>query len=201
MRRNRILTLMLALSAALSTAAAAAPLPSGNGDPGRMLDQIVRLTSGGFSEQTVLAYLKARRADIPPILTAEDFSHLRRAGVSEAVIGYLSGAAAIELDTAGRSAEMDAEPASELPTPEPTYVAPAYGWPAYGGGYIGSPLFFPRGHFHRQHGRLTPQPFSMGPRIGPNGFPILAPPGAPGGSPLPIGANGFPVLSRIRGIP
>lgn len=32
-------------------------------------------------------------------------------------------------------------------------------------------------------------------RIGPNGYPILAPPGSPGSTPPPIGPNGFPVLS------
>src|SRR5262249_5191005 len=32
-------------------------------------------------------------------------------------------------------------------------------------------------------------------RIGPNGFPILAPPGSPGSTPPPIGPNGFPVLA------
>ena len=32
-------------------------------------------------------------------------------------------------------------------------------------------------------------------RIGPNGFPILAPPGTPGSVPPPIGANGFPILA------
>lgn len=32
-------------------------------------------------------------------------------------------------------------------------------------------------------------------RIGPNGFPILAPPGSPGSTPPPIGQNGFPILT------
>jgi hypothetical protein len=32
-------------------------------------------------------------------------------------------------------------------------------------------------------------------RIGPNGFPILAPPGSPGSVPPPIGPNGFPILA------
>lgn len=32
-------------------------------------------------------------------------------------------------------------------------------------------------------------------RIGPNGFPILAPPGSPGSTPPPIGPNGFPILA------
>ncbi|HTR02577.1 MAG TPA: hypothetical protein VMN82_05220 [Thermoanaerobaculia bacterium] len=32
-------------------------------------------------------------------------------------------------------------------------------------------------------------------RIGPNGYPILSPPGSPGSTPPPIGANGFPILA------
>jgi hypothetical protein len=51
-----------------------------------------------------------------------------------------------------------------------------YGW---GGGYTPPP-------------RPGPVPPS---RIGPNGFPILAPPGSPGSTPPPIGANGFPILA------
>jgi hypothetical protein len=43
----------------------------------------------------------------------------------------------------------------------------------------------------------APLPPSVAPpsRIGPNGFPILAPPGSAGSTPQPIGPNGFPVLS------
>jgi hypothetical protein len=32
-------------------------------------------------------------------------------------------------------------------------------------------------------------------RIGPNGFPIIAPPGSAGSTPLPIGPKGFPILA------
>ena len=53
------------------------------------------------------------------------------------------------------------------------------GW-GWGGGYV--PPSRPPG----------PTPPS---RIGPNGYPILAPPGSPGSTPPPIGPNGFPILS------
>jgi len=46
-----------------------------------------------------------------------------------------------------------------------------------GGGYVPPPRPAPPSH------------------IGPNGYPILAPPGSPGSTPPPIGPNGFPVLS------
>jgi len=45
-------------------------------------------------------------------------------------------------------------------------------------------------------GYVPPRPGPVPPsRIGPNGFPILAPPGSPGSTPNPIGPNGFPVLA------
>jgi hypothetical protein len=200
MKGNPILWLTLSVALAAGAKAFALPPPSAVADKGRLLDEIMRLTSGGFSDQTVLVFVKARRADIPPILTAEDFLRLRKTGVAETVIDYLSGASAIELDTAGRTAEMDVEPAKEPTNPEPMYLAPPYGyWPPYGGGYVGSSPFFPRHHFPRHRPALPPQ--TGFPRIGPNGFPILAPPNGPGGTPPPIGSNGFPVLSKAPGIP
>ena len=52
-----------------------------------------------------------------------------------------------------------------------------YGWG--GGGYVPPP-------------RPGPVPPT---RIGPNGYPILAPPGSPGSTPPPIGPNGYPILA------
>lgn len=43
--------------------------------------------------------------------------------------------------------------------------------------------------------RPGPQPPVPPSRIGPNGFPILAPAGSPGSTSPPIGPNGFPILS------
>jgi hypothetical protein len=54
------------------------------------------------------------------------------------------------------------------------------GW-GWGGGGSGPPS--------RPPGAMPPG------RIGPNGYPILAPPGSPGSTPPPIGPNGFPILS------
>jgi hypothetical protein len=50
-------------------------------------------------------------------------------------------------------------------------------------------------------GSAPPRPHPGPPRpsppalVGPNGFPILAPPGSPGSQPLPIGPNGYPILA------
>ncbi len=59
-----------------------------------------------------------------------------------------------------------------------------YGYGYWGGGYV-PPL---------PPGPPAPQIPS---RIGPNGFPILAPPGTPGSVPNPIGANGFPIIAPL----
>jgi hypothetical protein len=58
-----------------------------------------------------------------------------------------------------------------------------YGSSWGGGGYVPPPR------------PPVPPPFSPPPRIGPNGFPILAPPGTAGSVAPPIGANGFPILA------
>jgi hypothetical protein len=65
---------------------------------------------------------------------------------------------------------------------EPYGSAYGYGYSDYywGGGDVPSP---------RPPGPVPPS------RIGPNGFPILAPPGSPGSVPPPIGPNGFPILA------
>jgi hypothetical protein len=80
-------------------------------------------------------------------------------------------------------------PAPEHPAPaEP----PAYGDSGYGGyadygyGYWGGGTLPPP--------RPVPPP-GGGPNIGPNGFPIIAPPGSPGSVPPPIGPNGYPILA------
>lgn len=66
----------------------------------------------------------------------------------------------------------------------PGYVDSGYGYSEYywGGGGAYFPPSRPPG----------PPPPS---RIGPNGFPILAPPGSPGSVSPPIGPNGYPILA------
>jgi len=83
----------------------------------------------------------------------------------------------------GPSYEM---PEYQAPATEgyPGYVDPGYGYSGYywggGGGYFPPP-----------RPPLPPPPS----RIGPNGFPILAPPGTPGSAPPRIGPNGYPILA------
>ena len=94
----------------------------------------------------------------------------------------------------GYAARVAAPPSAGAP--DTVVVDPGYGdsdmyW---GGGYWGGGGWVPP---------PRPQPPSPGAptRIGPNGYPILDPPGAPGSVPPPIGSNGFPVLAPPPAVP
>src|SRR5262249_42861303 len=64
--------------------------PAPSRDPAAILDEIVRLTKAGLSDETVLAYAKAHRGDLPAVLPAERLNWLRDSGVSRNVILYLT---------------------------------------------------------------------------------------------------------------
>ncbi|HEX4441821.1 MAG TPA: hypothetical protein VH854_17230 [Thermoanaerobaculia bacterium] len=87
-------------------------------------------------------------------------------------------------------------PRHEMPPGPDMTVSPAdnrygydYGYSDYGyyggGGYVRP----------RPPGPVPPS------RIGPNGYPIIAPPGTPGSVPNPIGPNGFPILAPSPAAP
>ena len=84
----------------------------------------------------------------------------------------------------GPSAPAPAVAAPAGPAPPDGVYADDYGY-GYSGWGWGGGVVPPS----RPPGRMPPG------RIGPNGYPILAPPGSPGSTPPPIGPNGFPVLS------
>ncbi|MGE5413110.1 MAG: hypothetical protein ACM3NW_02975 [Syntrophomonadaceae bacterium] len=93
------------------------------------------------------------------------------------------------LSGAGASPPVSRGPVG--PPPDSEYGDYGYGDYGYygsgwGGGYVPPP---------RPPGPVPPS------RIGPNGFPIIAPPGSPGSTPLPIGANGFPILAPPPPVP
>jgi len=74
--------------------------------------------------------------------------------------------------------------AAQAPVPDYPYQDNGYGY-----GYYGS-------YWGGGGGHVPPRPQPVPPsRIGPNGFPILAPPGSPGSTSPPIGPNGFPILA------
>ena len=73
-------------------------------DPASILDEIVRLTKAGLTDETVLAYAKAHRGELPSVLSADRLHKLRESGVSETVVRYLT---AIDVRASGWSAEED----------------------------------------------------------------------------------------------
>lgn len=73
-------------------------------------------------------------------------------------------------------------------SPPPDYVVTSGYDEGYSGMYWGGGYIPPR--------PPGPPPSRPGPsHIGPNGFPIIAPPGTPGSAPPVIGPNGYPILS------
>ena len=83
-------------------------------------------------------------------------------------------------DWRDREREREAAERPATREPEPAYGAPMWGW----GSLPSRPALRPA-----PPGRV---------RVGPNGFPVLSPPGSPGSIPTPIGPNGYPILSRPR---
>lgn len=55
-----------------------------------VLQDLVRMTNAKMSDETILAYAKARRVELPPEVSADDLLWLRRSGVSEKVILYMT---------------------------------------------------------------------------------------------------------------
>jgi hypothetical protein len=110
-----------------------------------------------------------------------------------------------------RVVELEQEPApetGELSPGQTVFVGPALSGPNFEAPAEGSPdaivSYAPDYGYAYGYwgGGFFPHPRPPGPRppraptnIGPNGFPIIAPPGTPGSVPLPIGPNGFPVIA------
>ena len=103
-----------------------------------------------------------------------------------------------ELMVLGRDIDGSAPQAIGLPpvpAPARVYEASDYGaYDMYGYGYgfgYGSP--------RPPHHRPQPPPRPVPTTIGPNGYPIIAPPGAPGSTVPPTGSNGFPIIAPLPG--
>jgi hypothetical protein len=95
-------------------------------EPAAVLDEIVRLTKAGLSDETVLAYAKAHRAELPAVLPNDRLTFLRDSGVSRTVILYLT---AIDVRASNEGAAETAVYESEE-TESP--AAPAYSSPEEG---------------------------------------------------------------------
>jgi hypothetical protein len=147
-------------------------------EPAPLLEELARLTKAGFSDETVLIYAKAHRAEAPSLIAADDLLWLRESGVSEAVTRYMT---AIDVrvsdqggeeDVAYESAEAAVYPSAAYSYPDYSYYgypednSYVYGgypetyyadyYPFFGAGYYPYPVYFfvnNAGFFGRFHGR------------------------------------------------
>ena len=162
---KRILTLVLfgSLTASLLTAQARRA-PTQFSSP--VLDEVARLSAGGASDATILAFLHARRARLESPPSADDLIRLKQIGVSEKVVEYLAGIPVAGDRPRGLRRVVRDEDASDgsdvvaYDSPGGYYGRPYSSYLFVGGFY--SPFFYPgfvfRGgfghrHFHFHHGR------------------------------------------------
>jgi len=134
-------------AAFLSFLACSGLLLADSPDPGRslrepapLLQELARLTKAGFSDETVLIFAKAHRAEAPSLIAADDLLWLRESGVGEAVIRYMT---AIDVRASDQSGGEDVayESAESAGYPSAAYSYPdssAYGYPD-NGSYYGYP--------------------------------------------------------------
>ena len=97
-------------------------------DPATIFDEIVRLTKSGLSDETVLAYTKAHRGDLPSVISADRLRRLKESGVSESVVRYLT---AIDVRASEEGAEEETVEAYAESGEAPSRSAPAYSSPSY----------------------------------------------------------------------
>lgn len=147
-----------------SEAAARRPVPATEQTTGP-IREATRLKAGGASDASLLTYLRAHQAELPPVVDAEDARQLRKAGAGKAVFGYLATVAAVEIGETGEGREPEApsEAAASYDYETPTYEAP-YGYPFYGSGNTSSYNSLRRGFpSHRmivpRRQRAFPAPF------------------------------------------
>jgi hypothetical protein len=119
-------------------------------DPGRaprkpvpLVEDLARLTKAGLSDETVLDYAKAHRAEAPSLIEADDLVWLRKAGVSESVIRYMTAIDVRSPDQSGGEdiAYESAESAESAGYPSAAYSSSDYSDYGYAdnGSYYGYP--------------------------------------------------------------
>ena len=142
------------------------------------LQDLVRLTNGGLSDETILAYAKAHRVELPPKVSTDDLLWLRKSGVSETVVRYMAaidvrasdagaeeaftddsdGARGYSAAAASYSDDSDGGYGSYPDSYYDSYPDSYYNdyYPFYGAGYYPYPVYFfvnQNGFFGRFHGR------------------------------------------------
>ena len=95
--------------------------------------EAIRLKAAGADDASLLAYLRAHQAELPPVVEAVDARQLRKAGAGKAVFGYLETVAAVEIGETGEGREPAGSPEAAVTynSEAPAYESP-YGYPFYG---------------------------------------------------------------------
>ena len=96
-----------------------------------LLQDLVQMTNGGLSPETILGYAKAHRVELPPEVSNEDLLWLRRSGVSERVIRYMSAIDVRASDAGAENVAYDSDEAADYSAASDSYST------RYGGGYAG----------------------------------------------------------------
>jgi hypothetical protein len=170
MKRLVVLSFFLACSGVLLGDSPASRNPSH--EPASPLQDLVRLTNEGLSEATILAYAKAHRFELPPEVSTDDLLWLRKSGVSETVVRYMTaidvrasdaGAADVPAARSDRAAGYSA--AADSYSDDSAYGSDYGGYPEsydngydpfFGGAYYPYPAYFflnRDGFFERFHRR------------------------------------------------
>jgi hypothetical protein len=75
-------------------------------DSRSLVQDLVRMTNAGLSDETILVYAKKHRLELPSELSSDDLRWLRQSGVGEPVIRYM---AAIDVRSEDGGAGRDAD--------------------------------------------------------------------------------------------
>ena len=121
-----------------------------------VLDEAIGMKESGTTDDALVGYLKAHRAELPALVDFDTLSALRRAGAGGSVVTYLASVAAVEVGPTGAEGTNREEPVYRAPEDygpgegEMSNALPA--WLGWGGGVIAEPG---RGGLHRHafHGR------------------------------------------------
>jgi hypothetical protein len=149
MKRTAVLSVILLLGA---VAALAEPVQSRRFS-NRLLSDVVEMTRAGLSDETIIAYVQARRIRLDADVSADDLIRLRQSGVSESVVRYIAGASDIEGSPSGTPRELTYDSGGTAYPVEPSYAGDepyaysyAYGHP-YWYGWFGDPYWYGYGPY------------------------------------------------------
>jgi hypothetical protein len=117
------------LLAALASAEPARSRPSRFANP--LLDDVVQMTRAGLADETIVAYVQARRSRLDGDTSADDLIQLRRAGVSETVVRSIASLTGLPDAGGSVSREVRSESGEDAAYPDEP-IDEGYG---YGYGY------------------------------------------------------------------